>query len=40
MTAGSTNNTERRGIMETLRKIPLFSGLGDEQLVHLGSVVK
>ncbi len=40
MPAGSVNNTKRRGIMETLRKIPLFSGLGDEQLVHLGSVLK
>ena len=40
MTAGSVNDMNRRGIMETLRKIPLFSGLGDEQLNHLGSVVK
>ena len=40
MSAGSTYDVNRRGIMETLSKVPLFSGLGDEQLVHLGSVVR
>ena len=40
MSAGSTYDMNRRGIMETLRKVPLFSGLGDEQLAHLGSVVR
>ncbi len=39
MSEDSTYDVNSRGIMETLRKIPLFSSLGDEQLVDLGSVV-
>ena len=39
MSEGSTYDVSSLGIMETLRKIPLFSSLGDDQLVHLGSVV-
>ena len=40
MSTDPTYDMDRRGIMETLRKVPLFSGLADEQLGHLGSVVR